>query len=169
MVEMTHSPSTTSLGLAYNAFLFALIEDDSGGTPLSTVSALARLDIDPWREAAELAALPADAATQRLATLLGRLPGRLNGLLDAGATAVRLVALLPKRNSADRGLPMRSGAGVAIDPPLIAIGFVIAVIVLLTGLVAAPGDQKPFQTNLGPAAASSSAPPDAMRAKSPLG
>ena len=46
---MTHSPSTTGLGLAYNAFLFASISDDSGAAPLNTVSVLARLDVDPWQ------------------------------------------------------------------------------------------------------------------------
>jgi len=35
--------------------------------PLSVLSARARLDLDPWKEAAELSELPSDRATQRFA------------------------------------------------------------------------------------------------------
>ena len=43
--------------------------------PLSVLSALARLDLDPWKEGAELSELPSDRATQRFAALIVRLPG----------------------------------------------------------------------------------------------
>jgi hypothetical protein len=36
--------------------------------PLSVISALARLDLDPWAEAAELARMPADGAARRLSS-----------------------------------------------------------------------------------------------------
>jgi hypothetical protein len=63
--------------------------------PLSVLSALARLDVDPWSEAAVLAELPGDAARQRLATLIAELPAVANE--DPVATAARLVELLPGR------------------------------------------------------------------------
>jgi hypothetical protein len=43
--------------------------------PLSVLSALARLNLDPWHEAAELSDLPKDTAAQRLAALIALLPG----------------------------------------------------------------------------------------------
>jgi hypothetical protein len=43
--------------------------------PLSVLSALARLGLDPWKEATELSELPSDRATQRFAALIVRLPG----------------------------------------------------------------------------------------------
>jgi hypothetical protein len=41
---------------------------------LSVLSALARLDLDPWREPAELAQMPKQAAKQRLTSLIEMLP-----------------------------------------------------------------------------------------------
>ena len=38
----------------FDEFLFAPVGEDAGGTPLTLLSLLARLSIDPWEEAAEL-------------------------------------------------------------------------------------------------------------------
>ena len=43
---------------------------------LSVLSALARLDLDPWREAAELARMPQQTARQRLTFLIEALPNQ---------------------------------------------------------------------------------------------
>ncbi len=140
MVEMTHSPSTTSLGVAYNAFLFAHIGNDTAATPLSTLSALARLDIDPWREASELTGLPRDSAVRRLADLLARLPGRPEGLTDIEATARRLVALLPGKIAvADRGPAQAVGRAEANEARYVVIGFGLAIGLLLAGFLNASG------------------------------
>jgi hypothetical protein len=164
LVEMTHSPSTTGLGLAYNAFLFASISDDSGAAPLNTVSVLARLDIDPWLEAADLTRLPSDSAIRRLAALLVRMPGRPNGLADAEMIATRLVALLPSRNSAADAVPARTtNSGRALEPIFVAIAFGFAVVVLLSGLVQTSNDQVAAQTGGKSAVVSSSSPPAASQ------
>jgi|SRR5579872_5256326 len=63
---------------------------------LTVLSALARLDVDPWREAAELAQLPRQTATQRLASLITALPDGPSVHLDSGSIAARLIALLPR-------------------------------------------------------------------------
>lgn len=76
-------------------FLFAPLWEEKNGTPLSVLSALARLDIDPWAEAARLAALPKDAAASALAVILRRLPVQPSAMPDAGAVAQRVVTLLP--------------------------------------------------------------------------
>ncbi len=67
---------------------------------LSVVSALARLDVDPWQEAATLAGMPTEIATKRLTALIVALPGLLSAHLDSGKIAARLTALLPARASA---------------------------------------------------------------------
>ena len=70
VVEMTHSASVSHLGSEFDDFLFAPIGEDRNGMLLSVLSALARLDVDPWQEAAQLAGLPGETATQRLASLI---------------------------------------------------------------------------------------------------
>jgi hypothetical protein len=93
---MTHAASAPSRGSEFNNFLFAPINEDKNGMPLSVLSALARLDVDPWQEAAKLAKLPGGAAAQRLASLIAALPHEPSAYLNAGLIAARLVALLPR-------------------------------------------------------------------------
>ena len=146
----------TSLGLAYNAFLFASIPDDGGPAPLNTVSVLARLDIDPWQEAAELTRLPKDSAIQRLTALLVRMPGRPNGLPDAEMVAMRLVALLPGLKSASSAVTARiASPGRVFDPTFVAIGFGFAVVILVSGFFQANNIQTAAQTGGKPSLASS--------------
>jgi hypothetical protein len=85
----------------FDDFLYALIDEDNDGAQLSVLSALARLQVDPWEEASTLAGLPAETATQRLATLLAALPDKPSAQRDPGTTAVRLIALLPGRTCPD--------------------------------------------------------------------
>jgi hypothetical protein len=61
---------------------------------LSVVSALARLGVDPWREAARLAGLPRAAAASALAGMIGKLPAAA-AHFDVVACATRLIDLLP--------------------------------------------------------------------------
>lgn len=78
-----------------NRFLFAEIGVENSGMPLSVVSALARLDLDPWQEAGRLAKLPRPIAANELARVIAGLPTGLWPMSDATPIAVRLVALLP--------------------------------------------------------------------------
>jgi hypothetical protein len=75
-----------------DAFLFAEVGTEANGMPLTVLSVLARLDHDPWAEAAALSRLPRAAAIERLAASIERmtLPQA-----DARATATRLLFLLP--------------------------------------------------------------------------
>ncbi|MFC5355552.1 hypothetical protein [Azospirillum himalayense] len=81
-------------------FLCAPLWEEENGSPLSVLSALARLGIDPWAEAARLAALPRGAAASALAVILRRLPAQQPEAPDALAAADRLVKLLPEGGSA---------------------------------------------------------------------
>jgi hypothetical protein len=90
-----------------NDFLFASVGDQRNGMPLNVVSALTRLDVDPWAEAARLAALPKSLAAEALEPMIARLPifrqqsdrvisQRLVELLPAGQQAV-----MPRREQTD--------------------------------------------------------------------
>ena len=82
MVEITRSAPVSALAPEFDDFLFASIGEDSNGVLLSVLSALARLDVDPWHEAASLAQLPGTTATRRLASLIAALPDRPSTQLD---------------------------------------------------------------------------------------
>ena len=92
---MTHAASVTSLGSEFNDFLYAPIGPDWNGMVLSVLSALARQNVDPWQEAAQLAHLQVGAATERLTKLISAIPGGPSARSDPATIAVRLIALLP--------------------------------------------------------------------------
>jgi hypothetical protein len=95
---VTAAASVSFFKPEFGDFLYAAIAADRNEMPLTVLSALSRLDVDPWKEAAELSELPKDAATQRLASLIGRLPGGRWSVADSKAIADRLVELLPRRS-----------------------------------------------------------------------
>jgi hypothetical protein len=78
----------------FDEFLLAKIGEDASGMPLTLLSVLARLGIDPWEEAADLAHLPLEPATQRLASRLEAIPHGPAPGADTVSTAARLIALL---------------------------------------------------------------------------
>jgi hypothetical protein len=79
----------------FDSFLFASIGEERNGMMLSVLSALARLDVDPWQEAASLRGLPAGAAIERLTLLFSSLP-IARPIPLAPATVARLIGLLPE-------------------------------------------------------------------------
>jgi hypothetical protein len=98
--------SFAALGREFDNFLFAAIGEDRNGMPLSVVSALARMDLDPWQEAASLAAVSVETATGQLTSLLAALPDSSLKRLDPSTTAARLIALLPQRPGSNTGVPV---------------------------------------------------------------
>lgn len=93
---MVRSATAPSLGSEYNTFLYASVGDDRNGMLLSVISALTRLDVDPWQEAAALTRLPVEAAIKRLSSLIAALADAADAHRDCGGIAVRLIALLPR-------------------------------------------------------------------------
>jgi hypothetical protein len=93
-----------------NGFLFADIGVERSGMNVSVMSALARVGLDPWQEAARLAGLPRAAATEVLARLIAAMPQGLWPMPVATPIAARLVTLLPGQN--DSPLPRRPQIGV---------------------------------------------------------
>jgi len=131
MMQVTRAVAVPGLGSEYEKFLFASIGAEENGTLLSVLSALARLDIDPWQEAASLAQLPGNAAIQRLASLIAAMPSGSSAPAEPATTAARLIALLPGRSLS--GMPSRQalrGVGAMTKSQT-----VIYAILILTALV----------------------------------
>ena len=106
-------------GAEFNDFLFAPIGEDKNGMPVSVLSGLARLDMDPWQEAAQLAQSPRETATQRLASLIGALRDEESAYPDPPTIAARLIALLPQRDGSSnrsRNTPNDVGPTITSKP-----------------------------------------------------
>ncbi|TMJ67741.1 MAG: hypothetical protein E6G83_06790 [Alphaproteobacteria bacterium] len=94
-----------------NDFLFASVGEEQNGVTLSVVSALTRLGLDPWEQAARLTPLPKARAAEALATLIARLPIRRTLSSDDLVISQRLVELLPDQKPAPLQGQERAGAG----------------------------------------------------------
>lgn len=97
---MTLRPEYSLGNSAYNAFLHAEVGEDNNGTKLTVLTALTRLGVDPWQEAARLADLPRDVAVTALAAFIARLPEGNWKAADSEAIATRLAGLLPDGSTA---------------------------------------------------------------------
>lgn len=86
-------------GSDYDAFLFAEVGEDGTGAAVTVLSALARLELEPWSEARELALLGRDAAQVRLKAHLAAISDVPALGPASGTVATKLVLLLPKHLS----------------------------------------------------------------------
>ena len=77
--------------------------------PLSVVSALTRLGVDPWEEAARLAVMPKARAAEALASIIARLSPAPLQRGDNLAIARQLVGRLPTLQQVAK--PSRQAAG----------------------------------------------------------
>jgi hypothetical protein len=136
MAEAKRLPPTALMGQDFNAFLFAAIGPDQKGGQLSVVSALARLDLDPWAEAATLARLPGDMAVKKLSAVIERFPEITSGYEERGRIAKRLVALLPRPGlaQASKALPFPRTRNFAASPRLTTALLVILAVILASAI-----------------------------------
>ena len=102
---MTLRGSFRPLRLDLNRFQFATVGDEIDGVPLSVISALTRLGLDPWQEAGRLSSLSRREAIEELARLIAQLPGLFRPLGEAREIADRLIQLLPRHDSDRRSTP----------------------------------------------------------------
>ena len=102
---MDNRSSVSSFTSRYNHFLFAPICEEANGMRLSVLSALARMDVDPWEEATRLAAMPKAIAERTLVSTLDQVLGKSCHRSETEVIAARLVQLLPQ-----------PGQGVTIAP-----------------------------------------------------
>ncbi|MCH2163414.1 MAG: hypothetical protein MK098_01995 [Marinovum sp.] len=110
-------------GTDYDAFLFAEVGEDRTGAAVTVLSAFARLDLEPWTEARELARLSREDAQVRLTTHFASITDIPALPLTSDSRAARLVPLLPKR------APLRVSKSLeanANNPPIISISWTMA-------------------------------------------
>jgi hypothetical protein len=110
-------------------FLHASVGDDRNGNPVTVLSTFARLGLDPWEEASDLARLTPDKARLRLGGRLARF--RDVAASGSGATVQRLLDLLPQRasNPGRGGVTSASTVTSARLGPILAIGSVLVLLV----------------------------------------
>jgi hypothetical protein len=96
---MTLRPEYSLGHSEYNAFLFAAVGEEKVGLPLTVLTALSRLGVDPWQEAARLSDLPREAAARAFAVTIAKLPEGDWKASDAETIAARLVDWLPARST----------------------------------------------------------------------
>jgi len=78
-------------------FLYAAVGEEQEPVTLTVLSALSRLELDPWDEASRLSALEKPEAGAQLAETILRLTSTRWALTEARCVADRLVELLPSR------------------------------------------------------------------------
>jgi hypothetical protein len=127
--------SVCRLGSEFDDFLFAPIGPQENGMPLSVLSALARLDIDPWQEAAALARLPREAATRNLTALIEESTDAPAIHLESPTIAARLVALLPRQIVSDMSPRKTVGSRAAVinTPVAMCVVFCVIFVALIIG------------------------------------
>ncbi len=148
-----------SLGRSeYNAFLFSAVGEEKTGMQLTVQTALIRLGIDPWQEAARLSDLSKAAAVQALTAVMARLPEGDWNAAALPAIAARLVGNLPGRTATPAAPPLKAkryGLPFGLPPLSFALPkgvvWIVVVAALLGGLLV-------LQNGSDPAPADGSAP-----------
>jgi hypothetical protein len=153
VVEIMCSASVFRLASEFDAFLYAPVGADRNGLLLSVISALARLDLDPWLEAAKLAQLPVKTAAERLAGLIATLPDEALAQPDPRAIADRLIGLLPRQGGRKVAMPISVSALVSSKAQVIALCATLLVgIIVAQWLFSGLGNQTPSIGATAPAA-----------------
>src|SRR4030081_4017491 len=83
----------------FDLFLFASVGEEAEGVPLSVLSALSRLGLDPRHEAARLSHLTKEAAADQLAKMIARLSDRRWTLSETRRIAGPLIEHPPHANA----------------------------------------------------------------------
>jgi hypothetical protein len=99
---MARPSSLSTLPSAYDDFLYATVGESTNGALLTVLSVLARENLDPWKEAADLSRMPQETAARRLISMITASPGQSS---NQAAVADRLIALLPRRIAGGEGAP----------------------------------------------------------------
>ena len=91
----------------FDPFLFATVGEEVDGVPLSVLSALTRLGLDPRDEAARLSRLTKEAAADQLARMIARLSSRWT-LSEARRIAAPLIERLPTSTTTSKPDPLEN-------------------------------------------------------------
>lgn len=125
---MVNSALRSPLATQFGDFLYASIGEDNNGTPLTVLSALARQNVDPWEEAADLNRLRADAAMRKLTSMMAALPQGALANCEPKAVAARLLILLPQSSAFDLS-PRKAIASVKTVHHSSAVSIILSIII----------------------------------------
>ena len=101
------------------------------GCGLRVLSALARMDVDPWEEATRLAAMPKAIAERTLVSTLDQVLGKSCHRSETEVIAARLVQLLPQPGQGVTIVPKESArVGTQQAYRLVWLGFALAISLL---------------------------------------
>jgi len=132
------------------------VSEDTNGELLTVLSMLARQNVDPWEEAAELGRLPRHTATQRLVSRITALPAQSSPTENI-AVADRLIGLLPDRLASAYRAPLASQGASPLNRSLSRVSLMVIAIyvgaMILTQWISATAIKEP--------------PPDAAAARAP--
>lgn len=132
---MAHAQTKLGQDPQYERFLHASAGQDSRGSSVTVLSMLARLGVDPWGEASDLATLPEAAAQRKLEAMMARSGDLLLSGPERGRVVAGLLAFLPRRKMP---APAPAGATTA-QPAFLPIGkpihWIFAALLIL-GLIA---------------------------------
>jgi hypothetical protein len=134
---MTSAVPRASHGSEFDSFLFTALGEDRNGLPLSVVSLLARMNLDPWQEAGTLATLPAEAAARRLTVSLDSLTDPIMRQSISETKVLRLLALLPRRAPPTAPAPLGGAQTDAVRRP----GTRLRIIIFITSAIVLVGAQ----------------------------
>ncbi|WP_116134249.1 hypothetical protein [Tropicimonas sp. IMCC34043] len=115
-------------GREFDLFLYASVGEDRNGYGVTVLSALARLGLDPWKEAADLSALGQADACARLETQLSAFNDVPTLARNHTLVAEKLTRLLPQ--------PLTRRASMLTGPakfkaPAIPIWWIFAALIVL--------------------------------------
>ena len=128
----------------FERFLYATVGEDLNGSVVTVLSTLARLDLDPWKETAELVMLGRDAARLRLERVLAGFLDVPALMTDHGTVARELCLLLPERPPKHPLSQADSSATIARLASSRTLWAILAIILVLAQILfnAAPGSDK---------------------------
>ncbi len=132
---MTRKKSHLSRDPAFESFLGATVGEDGHGASVTVLSMLARLEVDPWVEAADLAALKGVPARKRLDDLLKRFKDVKVGAAERGSIVSDLLSKLPQSAEAVAALPGFPSATILIPNARKIMIWIIAIIAVLIWFV----------------------------------
>jgi hypothetical protein len=127
---MTPAASASFVSAELSDFLYAPIGSENNGMTLSVLSALTRLNIDPWDEAVQLCELPKHAAAARLCSLIARLPAGSWTHADCQAIAEHLIEFLPHRSSSLQDARGSRRINLSAVPIIIAVALGLAALLI---------------------------------------
>ena len=131
---MANAPVQLGQDPQFEPFLYAPVGEDRHGDTVTVLSMLARLGIDPWGEAKELAKLPHGAARQRLEALMARFSDVATLVTDRNKVISRLLAVLPGKAMTSGMLPNTTPSRPALPPYALPFFGIIAAILVLACL-----------------------------------